>query len=102
MANIINQILEIDKLAVEKLDEANRHKSDVLLEIEKMKTQKNDELQEQATSRIEKAREVEKAYAQSKIEKIKQNNDKLIDSLNENYERHHLQWEEDIISSIIG
>lgn len=98
--DIISEILETDRLAEEKLEQALQKRSEMLEECEK----KVERIHENAKSEAELYRDF--LFADNDIDscenELKQSEREHLDALVEAYERCHEEWEQEIIAAITG
>lgn len=102
MENVINQILQIDKNACERLEQAKQEKSKILSEakLEEIRIREADI--KRADDRVEKIDEYEKSIADEKIAYIEAEKLKQMAALQGIYDENHLQWEREIFARIVG
>lgn len=102
MANIINQIIEIDGIAQKRLDDAKKIKEQYLAELAEKKAQTNIALEEKTKGRIEKLLSTEAKFAEEQKVKIKEENDATIKRLEDIYTKNHEKLEQDIFNNVIS
>ena len=102
MDNVVNEILEIDRKAREKIEEAYKQKDCILLETGEEEQKIKDEYIRRADNRVCKVEMYEMENANKKIEVIQQKKEATIAALKEQYEVNHSKWENDIFNNIIG
>jgi len=101
MENIINQILEIDLRARQKLEDAYKQKSCILLQAEQDEEKIKNDIIERANNRLCKVEQCEKEDTDAKIEQIKIKTSESIKAIDDIFQTNHIQWENDIYNSII-
>lgn len=103
MDEIIKEIIEIDKAASKKLEEANRLKDEVVkLQIEQENHALRLKMQKKVENRLRLVREAEEKYASEKIETIHHIRQQQMDALKNCYEKNHKAWEEELFHRVIG
>ena len=103
MDEIIREIIEIDKTASKKLEEAERLKDEVIrLQIEQENNKLRQTMQKKVENRLRLIREAEENYAAEKIEAINKIKEEQLQSLKECYEQNHESWESDLFSRVIS
>ncbi len=102
MDNIIKQIVEIDRLARHKLDEAKLSKQEKLKELETQQKQIRDDLHARAERRLRIFRETERKFTDEQAVAIEEEKQRKIAALDELYEKNHLDWEAEILKRIFG
>ena len=102
MENVINIILEIEHNARQKLDNAYNKKKEILLSAEQEEENIKHDVLNKACDRMAKVEEFEKSTADEKIEKIKCDANKIIESIDKNYQENHMQWEDAIFNNIVN
>ena len=98
--DIISEILETDRLAEEKLEQAMQKRSEMLEECEK----KVERIKENAKSEVELYRSflIYEEELENCENELKQSEREQLDALVAAYEACHEDWENDIIAAIIG
>lgn len=100
--DIISEILETDKLAEEKLEQALKQRSEMLADCEKQ----TEKIKADAKTRAENYRrelsEKSDSDAGAKETELKKSEEAKIKAFEELYEKNHEAWEKEIISSITG
>ena len=98
--DIISEILETDRLAEEKLEQATQKRSEMLEECEK----KVERIKENAKSEVELYRSflISEEELENCENELKQSEREQLDALVAAYEACHEDWENDIIAAIIG
>ncbi len=102
MPNMINQIIEIDRIAQKCLDDANKIREQYLNELKEKTAQTNKALNEKTQNRIEKVLLTETAFAEEQKAKIKNENDAIIKQLLDIYTQKHEKLEQDIFNNVIS
>ncbi|MEG0693609.1 MAG: hypothetical protein RR444_11090 [Oscillospiraceae bacterium] len=102
MANIINQIIEIDGIAQKRLDDANKVKDQYLIELNEKKAQTTKALEEKTRLRIEKVLSTETKFAEEQKAIIKNETDATIKRLEDIYIQNHEKLEQDIFNNVIS
>ncbi|MCR5540924.1 MAG: hypothetical protein K6F71_08950 [Ruminococcus sp.] len=98
--DIISEILETDRLAEEKLEQAMQKRSEMLEECEK----KVERIKENAKSEVELYRSflISEEELENCENELKKSETEQLDALVAAYEACHEDWENDIIAAIIG
>ncbi|WMJ22614.1 hypothetical protein RBG61_11540 [Paludicola sp. MB14-C6] len=102
MSNIINQIIEIDSVAQQRLAAANEISLTMKEQIEAKTQEIKMKIMKKCEDRIQKINVVEKQCAEEKMAEIKAENDKIIQKLEQTYAESHKQIEKDIFNNIIA
>jgi len=102
MGNVIEQIIEIDQNARQKLQDAMEQKSCILLQAHEDEEKIRDDFNERANKRLAIISETEKANADEKIEVIKTHTSEIIKNLNDTFEENHEKWESEIFNNIVN
>ena len=102
MMDIISEILETDKLAEEKLEQALKKRSELLAECEKQ----TEKIKADAKTRTENYRkelsEKSGSDAGERESRLKESEKAKIEEFEELFKKNHEAWEKEIVSSIIG
>ncbi|MBQ8967040.1 hypothetical protein [Ruminococcus sp.] len=98
--DIISEILETDRLAEEKLEQAMQKRSEMLAECEKQA----EEIRESARKEAEDYRRkmLENDGAPAADSALKESEQAQLKALAEAYENDHEKWENDIVAAITG
>ena len=103
MDEIIKEIINIDKEASRKLEEAERMKDDV---IKNQITAENKELRhkmrERAQMHLNRVREIEQAHADQKIASINAQRDSELAAIKKVFDEKHQAWEDDLYNHVLG
>lgn len=102
MEKVVNEILEIDRRARERVAEAYQKKDCILLETGEEEQKIKDEYIRRADNRVCKVEMYEMENANKKIAVLEQKKAETISALKEQYEANHSKWENDIFNNIIG
>ena len=102
MDKVINEILEIDRRARERIAEAYQKKDGFLRETGEEEQKIKDEYIRRADNRVCKVEMYEMKNSEKKIDVIQQKKEATIAALKEQYEVNHSKWENDIFNNIIG
>lgn len=102
LLDIISELLETDRLAEEKLENARAERMRLLEECERQL----DEIREQSEREIEEYRNKKLSDSQNDTSerevKLKEDEKAKIAAFEELYEKCHEQWEQEIIRSVTG
>ncbi|HCJ40443.1 hypothetical protein [uncultured Ruminococcus sp.] len=98
--DIISEILETDRLAEQKLEEAKEKRSSMLLECELEAA----EIREDAKNKVEEYRrkKLEESGAGTQDSQLKESGKAQLKALNDAYDNNHEKWENDIVAAITG
>ena len=100
--DIITEILETDKAASERLEQAQTESGEL---IEKTQAEqaalKEDALREAEEYNAQKAAEVD-ARIKAETDKIAESESRQINALEDIYNAHHKEWEDEIFSAVTG
>ena len=102
MISIINQIIELDKRAEEKIAEAHEISIRLLAEAKEEEIKIEERTKERIARRISKTEKMEKEYLDEQIAIIEQKKQRDIDLLSEKFNASKSKWEREIIDNIIG
>lgn len=103
MDEIIKEIIEIDKQASAKLEEANRIKDEVLKkQLERENEELRKKMRERAQKHLDEVRRTEQEYANEKCAEIEANKQKAFSALKKVYDENHQTWEDDLYSRVLG
>ena len=102
MISIINQIIELDKRAEEKIAQAHEISIRLLAEAKEEETNIEKRTKERIARRISKTEKMEKEYLEEQIAIIEKNKQKDIELLSEKFNASKSNWEQEIIDNIIG
>ena len=102
MENVINKILQIDKEACQRVEQAKQEKIQILSEAKIEETRIKEEHIKRADDRIDKVDEHEKSLADEKITKIEAEKQQKLAALQTLYDQNHTIWEQDIYRRIVG
>lgn len=100
--DIISEILETDKLAEEKLEQALRQRSEMLAECEKKTEQIKKDAKIKAENYRKELSEISDSDADARASELKESEQAKIKGFEELYDKNHEAWEKEIISSITG
>lgn len=103
MDEIIREIIEIDKTASKKLEEAKRLQEEIVkLQIEQENNELRKAMQKRVENRLRLVREAEEKYAAEKIEAVNKTKEQQMEALKKCYEQNHEAWENDLFCRVIG
>ena len=103
MDEIIREIIEIDKTASKKLEEAKRLQEEIVkLQIEQENNELRKAMQKRVENRLRLVREAEEKYAAEKIEAVNKIKEQQMEALKKCYEQNHEAWENDLFCRVIG
>ena len=100
MADIISQILDIDKNAREKVARAKEEKKQMLLDAEEEREKIKSQLVERATHRLELIETQEAQRAEQVASELKDAADEKIKLIDDRFEKNHEAWEKEIFERI--
>ena len=100
--DVIAAILEIDKQATDKLNQAQAQKDAIINEAVSNEESVKADIFEATNVKIKKYEEEEKAAAEKQFADIDAEKAASKAKLDEIYEKNHTQWEDTIINSIIN
>lgn len=100
MADIISQILDIDKNAREKVARAKEEKKQMLLDAEEERDKIKSQLVERAAHRLEVIEAQEAQRANEIEEELKASADEKIKTIDDRFEQNHEAWEKEIFERI--
>ncbi len=103
MDEIIREIINIDKEASRKLEEAERMKDDVLKNqiIEENKELRR-RMKERAKMHLDRVRETEQKHADEKNAAITAQKEAELAALKKAFEENHQAWEDDLFNRVLG
>lgn len=99
---IINQILEIDARAQQKLREAQNRRVDLQAEVEQEAVRTRNHLTESCESRIRKIYEQEKTIAEEEITAIRLQKETVIQNLETRFGKSEESWIAQITNAVTG
>ncbi|MEG2429847.1 MAG: hypothetical protein RSA79_04890 [Oscillospiraceae bacterium] len=102
MPSIIEQIVEIDSVAQQRLDEANKIKIDIQNEVDKTSKKTKLSLEQKAKETIEKVQEIENQFANQEIDKILKDNNVSLSRIEKYYQDNHKSIEDKVFNNIIS
>lgn len=102
MLNLIDQIIEIDKDARNKVDTAHAEAASIINQGKKETQQIKSEYDERISTRLEKIEQDYNKIANGEIGLINAEKDKKIESLVAVMEEHRKTWEDEILLRITG
>ncbi|MBE6852312.1 MAG: hypothetical protein E7505_02380 [Ruminococcus sp.] len=102
MENVINRIIEIDKAADKRLNDALERSKKIIGSSEREASDIKENTRADAEQRISEIRLFHKNEIEKEISEITSECDKKIRQLDEAYEKLHLSIEEDIFRAIVG
>lgn len=101
MENLVDKIVEIDKIASEKVKAAENEKASSFLDIERLKQDIIDEINKTAQSKLESFEKSEKESAEDEIKKIEEQKSKKIDSLKNMHKNNIDSWTDNLVGRIL-
>lgn len=102
MKSIINQIIELDKRAEEKIAKAHEDSARLLDQAKEEEASIKKRTSERIERRISKTQEMEEEYLNKQIALIEQKKQDDIKRLSEKFNSGKSRWEQEIIDNIIG
>ena len=103
MDEIIREIINIDKEASRKLEEAERMKDDVVKNqiIEENKELRH-KMRERAKMHLDRVREAEQKHADNKNAAIAAQKETELAAIKKVFEENHQAWEDDLFNRVLG
>lgn len=101
MENLVDKIVEIDKIASEKVKEVEKEKSASLLNIDRRKLEIVDEINKTATAKLENFEKSEKKSAEEEMKNIEDKKLQKIESLKNTYKDNVDGWTDDLLGRIL-
>lgn len=101
MENIINQIIQIDASAQERLAEASAMREEYKRVLTEKIMQTNESLSQQQKDRISRVLELESNAAATEKELITAQNAAAVERLEEAYSKRHIALEEELFKNVI-
>ena len=101
MENLVDKIVEIDKIASEKVKEIEKEKSASLLNIDRRKLEIVDEINKTATAKLENFEKSEKKSAEEEMKNIEDKKLQKIESLKNTYKDNVDGWTDDLLGRIL-
>ena len=102
MQDIIKKIIEIDHMAQKMTDDALALKTQAESSIEHDKKALREEYIQRARKRIDVTAQTEEKFLEEALADIKTRYSGVTAVLNENYEKNHTQWAQEIYKRVIG
>ncbi len=94
MDKVIEQILDIDREAQQRIDDAQKQGVSLEEELQKEKETLLKQLADHSQEKLQTVYDTEHAYAKTKMEAIESHKRETLQKLNEEYENNHLKWEQ--------
>lgn len=102
MANIIDQIIQIDSIAQQKLDDAAHLKEQYEKKAKEKMADTNALIEQKAQAKIEKIRQEEAARAEQEKEEIRKQMEAALERLEKTYQATHEKLEEELYKNVLG
>ena len=102
MENIINKIIDIDRMAEKRLSDAETESQNLIAKSEREAADLKENLRSAAEKRISEVRDFHKNETEAELNRIRSECDAKIKELDEAYENKHLSIEESIYRTIVG
>lgn len=102
MDNILEKLVEADKQAQSIVEEAEEYLETTMANIERDVKEYQESYTERAQRRIGIIRDEEGKASQVAAEDILKRYDQLMEGLEETYQAHHAQWEDELFNKCIG
>lgn len=102
MDMILGQLVELDARARAIVEEAEEYLESTIANMDREVAEYREAYTERATHRIGVVRDQEGAASQRATQDITQRYAQLMKNLEETYEEHHAQWEEQLFNNCIG
>lgn len=102
MQDIIQKIIEIDRMAQKLTDETIELRKEAEASIENDKKRLREEYIEKARQRIQKNSEIEEAFLKQSLSDIETRYSQNEQNLRQVYENKHTQWAEEIYNKVLG
>ncbi|NLZ47134.1 MAG: hypothetical protein GX896_10635 [Clostridiales bacterium] len=100
--DIITAILEIDRHAKQKIQNAYDEQNRIINDAAAEKVEIHNKLMDRANTRIQKVEKFEKESAEEKTQMLIANEENTVKELDEIYTSNHDTWENEIFNSIIS
>ncbi|MDD6825587.1 MAG: hypothetical protein PUE12_05665 [Oscillospiraceae bacterium] len=102
MENIINKIIDIDRMAEKRLSDAETESQNLIAKSEREAADLKENLRSAAEKRISEVRDFHKNETEAELNRIRSECDAKIKELDEAYENKHFSIEESIYRTIVG
>lgn len=102
MENVINRIIEIDRQAEKKLNEAEKIKADMLEKAKEDVSKLQQQLKGDASSRIEKVEQFHKNDCETAVAELKERCKKDIEVMDKAFTETHIEIENALFKEIAG
>lgn len=102
MENVINRIIEIDRQAEKKLNEAEKIKADMLEKAKEDVVKLQQQLKGNASSRIEKVEQFHKNDCETAVAELKERCKKDIEAMDKAFAETHTEIENALFKEIAG
>ena len=102
MENVINRIIEIDRQAENKLNEAEKIKADMLEKAKEDVSKLQQQLKGDASSRIEKVEQFHKNDCETAVAELKERCKKDIEAMDKAFTETHIEIENALFKEIAG
>lgn len=100
MDNILKEILEMDKKAQLRMQEAEDYRKKAMSELEARKESIIAEETDRARKRIADSNEKKKRSGEAYLDDIKERNEKILNKMNKTCEENFEKWVDDIVSAV--
>ena len=102
MDDLINKILDIDKQAQEKINQANKKKIEILRTYEVKNQDLTNELDLVEKEKLNNVYEVENQFAQERIKSADEQKQKTLAEFEDIYKQNHEKWEKEIFDNVVA
>ena len=102
MQDIIQKIIEIDRMAQKLTDETIELRREAEASIEEDKKAMREQYIEKARARIKTNTEAEEVFLKQSLAEIAQKRDEIAAQLNSAYEEKHAQWADEIYKRVVA
>ena len=101
MENLVDKIIEIDKIAEEKMKVAEKENAAFMRQIDQRKQEIINEIDKSAEAKLKSFEKAEKSSADEEIAKLEQEKQQAIQKLQAIYQDHHEQWTDELVNRIL-
>lgn len=101
MENLVDKIIEIDKVAEEKMKVAEQDNVALMQQIEQRKQEIIDEINKNAKEKLNDFESAQQATAQEEMSKLEQEKEQAIEKLQKIYQDQHDHWTDQLVERIL-
>ena len=102
MDKIIEALLEIDREAQQRIDEAHRQEGSLEEELQREKQEMLRQLSDRSQQKLQTVLHTEHEYAAGKIREIEQHKVQVLQKLDKIFQDNHQQWEQILYDRVLG